>query len=153
MELLSVGEVAPVSLYESVNNGEVLCVSMMESLTLWSVMSISVQLSVSRRAILSSKEILGALERRGCLIDPFVGEAWSIEMVVGIPLSSTVKVCSVTCKHRNDPYALGFSTLYLLAQMLVGKGTSGGWSTHTNFLIENLDSVETFRSKYVLYQC
>lgn len=63
---------------------------------------------------------------------------WLIEMLLGILFSSTIGVCSVTCKNRKQIYDLGSNILYLSALLLVGKVTNDWQSTYTICPIENV---------------
>lgn len=77
--------------------------------------------------------------------------SWT-EMILGIPFSSTVKVCQVICKIENCRNDLVSNVLYLWSLLFVGEVSNARRTANYNFSNENLGTVRTSRSKYVLYR-
>lgn len=78
--------------------------------------------------------------------------AQSIEEILGIPFSLTVRALSVNWQIRKRLYVLGRSLLYLSALLAVGEETSDGPSTYTKFQIATLGNVRVLQSKNALYR-
>lgn len=85
--------------------------------------------------VLSPNEVLNVFMQRGRLIDPVTGLVRSIETVSGIAFASIVRLSSRTCKIPIRSYALSSNLLHLPALLSVGKVSSGGWSTYTDYAI------------------
>lgn len=80
---------------------EVVSVGFTEPVNIGEVVPVSFTVFISRRGVLSSEEVLEALERRKWLFNFLIGIAGSIEMVLKRPFSCTVMVTALTCRSQN----------------------------------------------------
>lgn len=63
------------------------------------------------------------------IVLPALWAHWSIEMMLGIPFSSTVRGCSMICEIGIGPYARDSQLFYFSVLLLVFNVTSGGQLT------------------------
>lgn len=75
----------------------------------------------------------------------------SIGMPLEMPFSTTVRMCSLTCKTRKGPNALGSTLMHMSEFLSMGTVSKIGRSTYTNVPIKILSNVRIFWSNRILY--